>query len=153
MEELLVKAYKRSSLYYYAVFATAVVFAAIGYFLNIKTPELFHFSNQTVTITSTIAYLYLVASIPFALWFFNKKLTVVAAITDLTDRFKSYINLHKTRIFLVGFNFVGNIILLYVLHNKSFLYAAAIGAVAMLFCKPNKISIEKEFNPPILNED
>jgi hypothetical protein len=123
MEELLIKAYKRSSLYYYAFLEAAVVFAVLGYFLNKTTPELFSFSDQTTTITSTIAYLYLVASIPFALWFFNKKLPVLPTITDIHARYKLYVHLHKIRIFLVGFNFVGNIILLYVLHNKSFLYA------------------------------
>ena len=153
MEQLINKAYKKANLYYYTVFVKAVLFALLGYLANKHYPNLFVFTEETKTVVSTIAYLYLVGSIPLALWMFSKKVAQLIEIEDLNIRYQKYMNWVTIRIALIGVGFVINIVLFYMFHSSSFLYAAAIAAVAMLFCKPNKRNIDKELNPIIEIED
>ncbi len=153
MDELIEKAYKKSRFYYYTIFAKALFFALIGYMFNMQYPGLLYFSDNTITIISSFAYVYLLSSIPFALWWYSKKIAVVATIENTDERYAKYMYWVLFRQIVIGASFVGNIILLYLLHSNSFLYAAAIGAVGMIFCKPNKNSIERELNPIVEIED
>jgi len=91
--------------------------------------------------------LYLITSIPFALWVFNKKVPLLKQIEDLQRRYKSYMNWVELRMLLIGVNFVFDIGLYFIMKSDSFFFAAAIGSVAMFFCKPNIRTVENELNP------
>ena len=147
MDELIDKAYKKANFYYYAVFAKAGFFALLGFIVNRQYPTYFNIPQEIITLVSTFSMLYLIASIPFALWIFSKKVAVVATIEDETSRYTSYMNWVKIRMGLIGTNFVLNVILYFTMHSMSFFYAAGIGSIAMFFCKPSKINIGKELNP------
>lgn len=150
MEELSKTAFRQSNIYYYSIFALAVIIAGCGYLF--KQNYQFIIDPTIVVAISSVAMLYLVASIPFALWFFNKKTKTLGEIEKTSERFAFYMKHLKLRMSLVGINFLLNILLFYTLSSTSFLYAAAIGAVGMLFCKPNKNMIEADLNP-IIEED
>lgn len=147
MEQLIEKSYKKANKYYYSIFALAIAVALLGYWINTNYPLFFNFSEATKTVVSSIAYLYLVGSIPLALWLFSKKVATLIQIEDLSARYEEYMKWVMVRMGLIGLSFVVNIIFGYMFQSSSFLYAAAIAAVAMLFCKPNKVNIDKELNP------
>ncbi len=145
MEEFVQIAFKKSRLYYYLVFAIGVIVAAIGYWLNTK--YVIAMDEKAGTMLSSFTMMYLIASIPGGLWYFSKKVKVIAEIENHQQRFNEYMKWVIIRLVLVGANFIINIALFYTMHSSSFLYAAAIGGVAMLFCKPNLQTIDKEINP------
>lgn len=145
MEEFVQIAFKKSRMYYYLVFALGVLIAGVGYWLN--TEYVIEISKESGTMLSTITMMYLIGSIPGALWFFSKKVKVITDIEGHQQRLNEYLKWVKIRLALVGANFIINIALFYTMHATSFLYAAAIGGIAMLFCKPNLQTIDKEINP------
>ncbi|MBO7337353.1 MAG: hypothetical protein J6W49_02355 [Paludibacteraceae bacterium] len=132
------KAYRWSLLMYYGVFVLVLLCACFGYMLQTKTQPL---DKNVETVISSISYLYLMASIPFALWYSNKKVGKLGKVEDDEQRYKEYMRIVKLKIGLVAVAFVVNIILFYLLHSYSFLYAAGIAAVALIFCKPKEEDI------------
>lgn len=132
------KAYIWSLLMYYGVFVLVLLCACFGYMFQTHTPPI---EKNTETIISTISYLYLMASIPFALWYSNKKVNTLGKIEDDEQRYNEYMKIVKLKIGLVAVAFVVNIILFYLLHSYNFLYAAGIAAVALIFCKPKEEDI------------
>lgn len=136
---------------YYLIFVAAILMAAGGYWMNHHFP--FEMSKSAIMGVSTITMLYLMGSIVGGFYFFNKKVKQLPEIKDEQSRFAVYMKWVKLRLILIGINFVLNVALYYLAHDKSFLYAAGIGAVAMLFCKPNKLTIERELNPITEIED
>ncbi len=147
MEEFVQIAFKKSRMYYYLVFALGVLIAGIGYWLNTKF--VIEIGKNTGTMISSFTMMYLIISIPGALWYFSKKIKVIAEIEYYQQRLNQYLKWVKIRLILIGANFIINIALFYCMHTTSFLYAAAIGAIAMLFCKPSLQTIDKEINPII----
>jgi hypothetical protein len=144
MDELILKANKKVNLYFYIGLIAALVLISIGYLLN-KSFTL-SIPAKTGVILSTITMLYLVSSIPFALWFSNKKIAALSSIENIDNRYVEYMTWIKIRMAVVGSNLFINIVLYYFMHTTSFVYAAGIGAIALIFCKPNKVTIEKELN-------
>ena len=132
------KAYRWSLLMYYGVFALVLLCACFGYMFQTHTPPI---EKNTETIISSISYLYLMASIPFALWYSNKRTGKLGKIEDDEQRYNEYMKIVKLKIGLVAVAFVVNIILFYLLHSYNFLYAAGIAAVALIFCKPKEEDI------------
>jgi hypothetical protein len=55
------------------------------------------------------------------------------------------------RLAIVGSNMLVNLFFLSAFQNQSFLYAAGIAAIAMIFCRPEKAVFERELT--ILKED
>lgn len=151
MEALVEKAYRKAIVLYYLIYVKVILLALLGYWLNKNF--VFELSKPLVTGISTLTMLYLLGSIFGAFYFYNKKVQQMPDIKDLDARFAVYVKWLRLRLILVGANFVLNVALYYLLHDKSFLYAAAIGAVAMVFCKPNKVNIDKELNPITELED
>jgi len=145
MEKLILKANKKVNFYFYITLITAIVFISLGYWLN-KSFAL-SIPAKTAMILSTVTMLYLVSSIPFALWFCNKKIAALSLMENADNRYVEYLKWIKIRMMVVSSNFFINIALYYFMHTTSFVYAAGIGAIALIFCKPNKVTIEKELNP------
>jgi hypothetical protein len=144
MDELILKANKRVNHYFYIALIAALVFIALGYWLNKNF--VLSIPAKTAMILSTITMLYLVSSIPVALWFCNKKIVALSLIENMNNRYEEYIKWVKIRMMIVSSNFFINIALYYFMHTTSFVYAAGIGAIALIFCKPNRVTIEKELN-------
>lgn len=144
MENLIVKASRKVNLYFLLTIGLGVGLIAVGYALN-KCCVL-NIPAKAALILSTLSMLYLVSSIPSALWFCNKKTAQLGGVDDIETRYAEYIKWVRIRVIAVGSNLWINIVLYYLMHTLSFSYAAGIGAIALLFCKPNKVTIEKELN-------
>ncbi len=149
------KAMRFSQLVYYAVFLLAVVMAFIGFKLvsaGISTLV----EPSTQVIVKSISYLYLLLSIPFALWFYSRRVRAVHEGGD-ADLLRHYQRLVLLRILLIAVGFLGNILLFYLCQTEprvyDFLFAAAIAAVALLFCKPREQVVENELFPSNLDSD
>ncbi len=147
MEEKIKKVYRIALASYYSMFASAILVAFIGFKIS---RDSFNFNEEITTAISTLSIIFLVVSIPLILWLYNQKITKITTIHK-DVRYSFYIKWIKIRIFTVGFGLLINILLFYLFHSYSFLYAAGISAVAMLFCKPNKNTIENELT--IIEED
>ncbi len=59
-----------------------------------------------------------------------------------------YVKQIKLRYLLIGINFPLNIFLYFALQGKPYFYAAAIGGIALLFCRVSRSSAEQAINPP-----
>ena len=57
---------------------------------------------------------------------------------------KMLLKLALLRVCLVGFIFVFNLVLFYLCYDFNFLYAAGIGAIALLFCKVNSDEVKEK---------
>jgi hypothetical protein len=143
MEELIKKAYRIALVSYYGVFIGAILIALLGFKVSQHS---FVFPEETVTVISTLSYLFLIISIPLILWLYNKKISNMT--TNATERVSFYGKWIKVRVFTIGAGLFLNIFLFYLFHSYSFLYAAGISAIALLFCKPNKNTIENELIIP-----
>ncbi len=143
MEENIKKAYRVALASYYSIFAGAILVAFIGYKISQYS---FVFSEETTTAISTLSFIFLIVSIPVVLLLYNQKIRKMT--TDENMRFSFYIKWIRIRVFTIGFGLFVNILLFYLFQERSFLYAAGISAVALLFCRPNKNTIENELTIP-----
>lgn len=138
------KIYTKSSIVYYSIFALA--FAAYYFGKQMANNGLIVDSEQHKTFVSSIIYMYLLLSIPLGLKYFSVQVKKMLEKSE-EQRLKQYSNLLLLRIVLIGLNFVVNPFLLFVFNDKSFIYAAGIGALALFFCKPNRDKIKEDIYP------
>lgn len=152
MEENYVqKALNKSRVLYYGVFVVAIVAALIGW--KVLAPQNIEVEKGIRTAITSMAYLYLLVAIPFALWWFNKEVKKFRADDDKMTMYTKYMHLVCLRLGLVCIAFAVNILLFYLLHDYSFLYAGGIAAVALIFCKPKKEDIANDLNPVSYTEE
>lgn len=144
MNRLIYKVYQKAKFYYYNIFVVTGIVAFFAHYFKKEFPEFFKFSWETQTITSTIMFLYLSLSVPFAFWAFNKKVKTLNLITDELKRYKIYLNWIRLRISLIAINLVINIGLYFIINSSSYFFAAAIGFTALIFCKPNIKNMDNE---------
>lgn len=144
-----------SQMAYYGAFVLAVVAVGVSLLL-IKNGCCTPVSKETLTVVKTLSYLYLLLSIPFALWYFSRQVRSLQT-DDLSLLLKQYRRLVLLRVVLIATGFVGNILLFYLCQTVpvtyDFLFAAAIAAVALLFCKPKRQTVEYELFPPASDGD
>ncbi len=136
------KKIKQANMYYYSAYAIAIFTIFAGYFLQIKNIALDEYSTSII---SSIAFLYTLISIPVALWLYNKKVKIASGLENDDERVAIVLKWSKIRILLVALALVINILLYFTtpsVASKSFLFAAGIAALAMLFCKPKSIDFE-----------
>lgn len=127
---------RRALIGYYTLFVFAVIIALVGYFSKNMLP--LDIEDGMVSGIKTGSYLYMFVSIPFALWIYAKKSVKVEG-----DE-KKLLKLALLRVCLVGFIFVFNLVLFYLCYDFNFLYAAGIGAIALLFCKVNSDEVKEK---------
>jgi hypothetical protein len=137
---------KKLAIFYYAVYFFAVVLVMFGYVCSKN--ELFITNELFVDIFKSIIIIYMLISIPLALRLFSRKIKEIAQIDNQEEKFLKYLRISKMRILLISITFLVGISAFYILKKTDitkpmfdFLYIAAIGAVALVFCKPaeNKI--------------
>ncbi|MDR1543986.1 MAG: hypothetical protein LBS50_06190 [Prevotellaceae bacterium] len=146
--------FKKLAICYYFVFVLAILTAVLGYFLNKNGIIL---QNATaIRVLKFVLVLYMLISIPLALKYFSVKVKKIAQMENKIEKIAKYLTLSKLRIWLISINLLLGILFVYILYqpNNQFdmLYFAAIGAVALLFCRPSKTKIENDLdnqNPQI----
>lgn len=139
LEERSARVTKIALIAYYGIFFLAVLIAVGGYFFA-KSAAFPVFEMDTVTGIKSGSYIYMFAAIPFALWFYAKR------SANVKGDDKKLLRLSLIRIGLVGIVFVFNLVLFYLCYDYNFLYAAGIGAIALLFCKVKKSEIKDKLD-------
>ncbi len=139
LEERATRVTRKALIAYYGIFLIAVLIAVGGYFFA-KGASVPVFEAETVTGIKSASYIYMFAAIPFALWFYAKRSEKVKGDDKL------FLRLSLIRIGLVGGVFVFNLVFFYLCFDYNFLYAAGIGAIALLFCKVKKSEIKDKLD-------
>jgi hypothetical protein len=144
---------KKLNLYYYLIFVKAVLVAVTGYFMAKYDITIDTKTNLGIGIGS-FSMLFLLFSLPLILKQFSKKTKEIAQLADVEEKQQQYIRWSMIRLFIVGFNFIINVLFYYLLQpvNNSFLFAAVIGAIVLYFCKPSQTKITLDIFPDELEE-
>ena len=94
--------------------------------------------------------LYLLISIPYALWSFHKKTKKWQQIKDQYVKLVEYEKGSKLRLWIIGAGLIAGIVLVYFMRSKSMIFCAAIAAIALYFTKP---TLNKMISELKLDED
>ncbi len=134
------KIFNRLIVSYYVAFA--LFFVAFGVCFQIVKTQPMQFAQNTAIALQTIGIMYVMASVPFALWYFNRKVQHLQ--NDVMNKEKTYQRVALLRIALIAFGVILNVVLFCFLRNQSMIYCAAIAALAFVFCKPQRAKIEQD---------
>lgn len=132
--------YKRLILAYYAMFALffAVFVCALGVVKNFAV----EFSPNVRIALQYCGIMYMLASVPFALWYYNREVKKLAATSaSIEERATRYARVSLWRIVLVSLGVMINVALYCFLHDVSSFYCAMMAAIAYVFCKPQRAHI------------
>ncbi|HNX89643.1 MAG TPA: hypothetical protein PKH58_11205 [Paludibacteraceae bacterium] len=143
---------KNINLVYYMLYMTTVVVAVIIFFLTFSNAQTTHIDekSQTGIIISSVYILYLLISIPYALWSFHKKTKKWQQIKDQYVKLVEYEKGSKLRLWIIGAGLIAGIVLVYFMRSKSMIFCAAIAAIALYFTKP---TLNKMISELKLDED
>lgn len=143
MEE---KIYKHLLISYYAAF---LLFFAV-FFVCFAIVRSYHFDfSQNVRIAlQSVGIMYVLASVPFALWYFHRT-TLKIKNKEEVLKAKKYENTALIRIFLIAFGVILNVTFYCFLQDKSMFYCAVIAALAFIFCKPQKNKIVQDLSDDV----
>ena len=146
---------KNINLVYYLLYMTTVVAAVIIFFLTFSNTREVYIDEKSKTgiIISSVYILYLLISIPYALWSFHKKTKKWQLIKDQYVKFTEYEKGSKIRLWIIGFALIAGIVLVYLMHSKSMIFCAAIAAIALYFTKPTVNKMIAELRLDEDNED
>lgn len=143
---------KQLSVVYYAQYGTYLLLVILfGYLLKDKeTFMTIDPLSQTGQIVSYAVIMYVIASIPGALWWFKKqmkKMNEPGQEIAMEEKKKRYTGYASIRMALIGLGAVMAIIAFYYLgNNQPMLWCAGIAIVAQFFCKPSDRKIYLEIN-------
>lgn len=140
------KATSKLVLIYYGFYVLAIAFAAIGYSSFAKKEILIPEQSSAGIAITSIYILFLVASIPLSLKLFNMKVKKLADIEDEDEKIKRYTHFAIWRLVVIGCNLLLGIVFFYLLNSRSMIFCAAIGAIALVFCKPAETKMASELN-------
>lgn len=143
--------YMRAKMLFLLLYMLPIIAFSVCYFvLNCAEHKL---QLSSLTGVSTISIMYLMASIFGAFYLYNNRIKTLHKLQNEEFRMLAYTKWLYARLFLVGVNITLNAVLYSLTVEKTFLFAAGIGAVALLFCQPNKNNIENELYPITEKED
>lgn len=143
MEE---KIYKHLLIAYYTAFL--LFFAVFSVCFTIVKSHPFDFSQNVRIALQSVGIMYVLASVPFALWYFHRTTLKIKEMDDVLKA-KKYENTALIRIFLIAFGVMLNVTFYCFLQDKSMFYCAVIAALAFIFCKPQKNKIVQDLSDDV----
>lgn len=143
MEE---KIYKHLLIAYYTAFL--LFFAVFFVCFTIVKSHPFDFSQNVRIALQSVGIMYVLASVPFALWYFHRTTLKIKEMDDVLKA-KKYKNTALIRIFLIAFGVMLNVTFYCFLQDKSMFYCAVIAALAFIFCKPQKNKIVQDLSDDV----
>lgn len=135
------------TLAYYIIMIITLIVGMIGYNLAIIQGVNINPDTPAATTTYSIIIIYVLASIPFALWLFHSKVKNISKIPNNGERERIYIRFGLIRIILVGLGLIISILAYFLIRQSSLIWLAGIAAIALLFCRPNANTIDVDLNP------
>jgi len=95
---------------------------------------------------STTYLIYLLVSIPVALYWFHIYTVKLRKETDEFLKFKKYKKASNIRLWVVGTGLIVGVILVYLLRSQSMIFTSAIAAIALYFSKPSAVKMIRELD-------
>lgn len=138
------KILKKLTFVYYAVYASAILAAVLGYYLTFKGNLVIDAQSPNGITISSIFIIYIIGSIPLTLGGFHLLTKKWIAIEDLTEKMKRYENAAIWRLIIIGLSIALGVFLFYILRSQSMIFCAGIAAIALFFCKPSEPKIKSE---------
>lgn len=135
---------RKLNVHYYTGIALTILVACIGWLIQRHGLTVTH---QPIIITAkSMVILYVLCAIPFALWFFHKKMQQLP--TNEPTRNHIYTRLALLRIWIMATALCVSVLMCYVLNQTDLLYLAGIAALAYILCKPTTTRLQADL-PPI----
>lgn len=140
---------KKINAAYYALYVLYVLLVVVFGFLLKDSESMPRFDPLTQP-GQSIAYvviLYVIASIPGALWFFKRAMKTVSKIENEEEKQAKYLSHAMCRLCLIGLGAALAIVAFYMLGTyQPMLWCAGIAVLAQFFCKPSDRKIYLEMN-------
>ena len=137
------KVYKQLLMSYYVAFAMFFIVFLVCF--KAVASCCVEISQDLKIFLQSFGIMYVLLSIPFALWYFHR---IVAKTKDdvLDVKIKKYRKVALLRIFLIAFGVMLNVVLFCFLKDMSMFYCSVIAALAFIFCKPQKEKMEHDLS-------
>ena len=131
----------------YVVMIVTLVVGMIGYNLAMIQGVYIEPESPIATTIYSIIIIYVLASVPFALWYFNRKIKAITSLPNNGGRESYYVRYGIMRLVLIGVGLVLSVFAYFLLRQTSLMWLAGMAAIALIFCRPNGARIESEINP------
>ena len=135
---------KKINLAYYLIYALTILSTIIGYIVTQSRETAVDVKSPLSITLSSIVILYIIISIPAALYLFHKSTKKWIEIEDNFQKLEKYTTGATWRIIIVGFGLVLSVVVFYIIRTESMIFCAAISAIALIFCKPTENKMKSE---------
>ena len=133
---------------YYVIYLLTILAVVAIFFMtyaNVNIERIDALSPLGVKI-STVYMIYLLTSIPLALYLFHIYTQKLRKETNEFIQFQKYKKASNIRLWVVGIGLVVGVLLVYLLRSQSMIFSAAMAAIALYFCKPSGIKMIRELD-------
>ena len=133
---------------YYVIYLLTILAVVAIFFMtyaNVNIERIDALSPLGVKI-STVYMIYLLTSIPLALYLFHIYTQKLRKETNEFIQFQKYKKASNIRLWVVGIGLVVGVLLVYLLRSQSKIFTAAMAAIALYFCKPSGIKMIRELD-------
>ena len=133
---------------YYVIYLLTILAVVAIFFMtyaNVNIERIDALSPLGVKI-STVYMIYLLTSIPLALYLFHIYTQKLRKETNEFIQFQKYKKASNIRLWVVGIGLVVGVLLVYLLRPQSMIFTAAMAAIALYFCKPSGIKMIRELD-------
>ncbi len=133
---------------YYVIYLLTILAVVAIFFMtyaNVNIERIDALSPLGVKI-STVYMIYLLTSIPLALYLFHIYTQKLRKETNEFIQFQKYKKASNIRLWVVGIGLVVGVLLVYLLRSQSMIFTAAMAAIALYFCKPSGIKMIRELD-------
>ena len=133
---------------YYVIYLLTILAVVAIFFMtyaNVNIERIDALSPLGVKI-STVYMIYLLTSIPLALYLFHIYTQKLRKETNEFIQFQKYKKASNIRLWVVGIGLVVGVLLVYLLRSQSMIFTAAMAAIALYFCNPSGIKMIRELD-------
>ena len=133
---------------YYVIYLLTILAVVAIFFMtyaNVNIERIDALSPLGVKI-STVYMIYLLTSIPLALYLFHIYTQKLRKEINEFIQFQKYKKASNIRLWVVGIGLVVGVLLVYLLRSQSMIFTAAMAAIALYFCKPSGIRMIRELD-------
>jgi hypothetical protein len=137
---------KKINLAYYLIYTLTILSTIVGYIITQSRGTVVDVKSPLSISLSSIVIIYIIISIPSALYIFHKSTKKWAKIEDNFLKEEKYTAGAIWRILVVGFGLVLSVVSFYFIRTESMIFCAAIPAITLLLCKPTATKVSAELN-------
>lgn len=133
---------------YYTIYLLTIVAVVTIFFLTYSDAEVNRIDplSKLGTNISTAYIIFLLISIPGALYLFHRYTQKLKTEPEEFVKFSKYKKASFIRLWVVGLGLISGVILVYVLRSQSMIFTSAIAAIALYFCKPSGLKIIRDLD-------